>query len=79
VNSRRGADGDGSRELEQLIASAAVAERLGLNIGTVANWRLRGIGPPWIRLSRRAVRYRVRDLDAWIARNVRTSTRRATA
>jgi predicted DNA-binding transcriptional regulator AlpA len=36
--------------------------------------RYRGDGPPFVKISARAVRYRKVDLDAWAAERVRTST-----
>lgn len=45
---------------------AAVAERLGVHPGTLANWRTRGVGPKYIRCVG-GVRYRVADVDAWLA------------
>lgn len=41
---------------------------------TLQQWRQRGEGPPYVRVSSRCVRYRVRDLEAWAAGLVRTST-----
>lgn len=36
--------------------------------------RLTGDGPAFIRISSRAIRYRVRDLDEWVEARKRTST-----
>jgi len=33
---------------------------------TMQNWRYRGGGPPYIRISHRCVRYLKVDLDAWL-------------
>ena len=34
---------------------------------TAQRWRTTGGGPPWIRLGRRKVIYRVRDVEEWLA------------
>lgn len=43
-----------------------LARRLGLAPITVQQQRARGDGPPFFRVGR-SVRYRVRDVEAWIA------------
>jgi predicted DNA-binding transcriptional regulator AlpA len=55
---------------DQLVTPPAVAARLGLKVGTLNQWRRRGKGPPWIAVSRKAVRYRACDVEAWIKRAV---------
>lgn len=52
---------------DRLLTQSQTAEYLALSERTLEGWRLRGEGPPFVRLSRNAVRYRLRDLDAWIA------------
>ena len=53
---------------EALLTTLQAADYMGLKPGTLETWRWeRGTdGPPYIRLSRRAVRYRRSDLDAWL-------------
>ena len=41
---------------------------------TLENWRYRGGGPKYIRLSPRAVRYRLSDLEAWVLSCQRNNT-----
>jgi predicted DNA-binding transcriptional regulator AlpA len=53
---------------EQAAALLAVEPR------TLEAWRLKGGGPQFVRLSRRCVRYRPADLEAWIAARVAAST-----
>jgi predicted DNA-binding transcriptional regulator AlpA len=43
---------------------AGAAEKLGVSTGTLANWRWRGYGPPFLKIGRR-VEYRVSDIEAW--------------
>jgi predicted DNA-binding transcriptional regulator AlpA len=52
------------------------ARRVGLSVSTLNKLRLAGGGPRYAKLGR-AIRYRVADLDAWIAANLRASTSEA--
>jgi predicted DNA-binding transcriptional regulator AlpA len=56
---------------EDLLKPGRAAELLGISKSTLQSWRLAGTGPRFIRISARAVRYRLRDLEAWIARRER--------
>lgn len=49
------------------------AVRLGLNPGTLRHQRIRGSGPPFVKFGR-SVRYRLADLDAYMAVRVVSST-----
>ena len=52
---------------EQLLDTVQAADYLGLKPGTLETWRWDARrGPAFIRLSKRAVRYRRSDLDAWL-------------
>ena len=62
------------RPAAPLLDENAVAARLGLSVRTLRNWRVRGVGPRFIRLSRRAVRYAQADVDAWLAARTVCST-----
>jgi hypothetical protein len=42
------------------------AERIGLAAGTLEKMRVRGDGPPYLRLSPRRVVYAVDTLDSWV-------------
>jgi hypothetical protein len=54
-------------QLAQIVVSERVAaEAIGCHPDTLRNWRRAGIGPPWIRMGPRAIRYPVKDLRAWI-------------
>lgn len=44
-----------------LLTAAEVAAVLGVNLRTLTRWRARGIGPRWVRVGDRLVRY---DADA---------------
>ena len=56
-----------------LIDTRQAAEALGMSPDTLALWRSKGEGPPFVKLGR-AVRYRRADLDAWVAEQLCTST-----
>ena len=51
--------------LDSLIPETAAAQFLGYTVRALQNWRLRGGGPAFIKVSSRSVRYRRRDLIEW--------------
>ncbi len=53
-------------ELPQLMTDVQVAELTGLKIQTLANWRCRRVGPPFVRLGNRTVRYNREAILEWI-------------
>ncbi len=57
-----------------LLRPAQVAEILGQQPATLATWRRKGGGPPFIRLSAIVVRYPADELDRWLAERTATST-----
>lgn len=59
---------------EQLLTAAQASDLLAMSQGALAQMRYLGTGPKFIKLSKRAVRYRPADLDAWIERSVHTRT-----
>ena len=57
------------------LTPAQAAEVLGCAVQTLAHWRCKGNGPPYVCLGPRMVRYLVTDLDAWRnGRRVRHTT-----
>ncbi|MBI1418198.1 MAG: helix-turn-helix domain-containing protein [Limimaricola sp.] len=53
----------------------AAADTLCYTVRALQNWRHRGGGPRFIKVSARSIRYRRRDLLEWIeARTVRTTS-----
>jgi hypothetical protein len=44
---------------------ATAAEKIGVTIGTLANWRWKGIGPAFYAVSG-MIRYADDEIDAWI-------------
>lgn len=57
-----------------LLTEQAASKRLAVEARTLQQWRVTGSGPPFVRVSRRCVRYRISDLDAWIAERIKRST-----
>lgn len=59
--------------LSSALTTPQAAKYLGLSPTTLEKYRGSGCGPRYIQLGR-AIRYRLKDLDAWLDQNVRTST-----
>jgi predicted DNA-binding transcriptional regulator AlpA len=59
---------------EPLLTTAQAAAVLGFHPSYLAKARLTGSGPPYLKIGGRSVRYRPRDLDAWLADKARVST-----
>lgn len=57
-----------------LLTPNQVARQLGVTRTTLESWRLRGGGPKFVRVSKRCIRYRRQDIQAWIEERIRTST-----
>ena len=62
--------------IEPLLTVAQAAKVLGLSISTLNKWRLTGGGPTFVKYPT-AVRYRLSDLQAFIAANLCNSTSEA--
>ena len=50
---------------DTLINEVEAAKFIGYTVRALQNWRVRGGGPVFIKVSARSVRYRRRDLIAW--------------
>lgn len=62
-------------EPDPLLTPQVMADRLGVSVKTLERWRLQGEGPPFVRVSRKVIRYRASDLAVFINRQlVPTST-----
>lgn len=57
-----------------LLSERDAASQLGLTPRTLQSWRIKGGGPPFVRVSSRCIRYRPEDLATWAAERLRTST-----
>ncbi|WP_373460369.1 helix-turn-helix transcriptional regulator [Pseudokordiimonas caeni] len=58
----------------RLIGEKEAASYLGFSVRALQNWRVRGGGPKFVKISARAVRYRYSDLDAWTENRLVIST-----
>lgn len=59
---------------KNLLDTREAAEVLRLSPKTLECFRVTGGGPIYVKLSRKAVRYRVSDLENWISQRLRSST-----
>lgn len=59
---------------EALVPPAALAEFLGTTTGALAQMRYRGVGPKFIKLGGKAIRYRESDVSAWLDQQTRQQT-----
>lgn len=57
-----------------LLTPVQAADMLGVSHRLLERWRGSGDGPQFVRLSRKSIRYRVEDLDAFVAGSLRAST-----
>jgi len=60
--------------LETLLTEKEVARITSLSIASVRRWRLRGEGPPFVRINS-SIRYQPSDVASWIASRPRGGTR----
>ncbi len=63
-----------NEDLDSLVRQEGAAIILGVTPRCLENWRHRGGGPNFIRISARCIRYRRSDINKWIEERVRTST-----
>ena len=54
-----------------LINEQAAARHLGFSKRFLQARRLKGEGPQFVRISKRAVRYRIKDLEKWVEDRIR--------
>ena len=51
-----------------------VAKLIGVNVKTLRNWRVRGLGPKYLKYHNKLVRYRLAEIISWQESNLRRST-----
>jgi predicted DNA-binding transcriptional regulator AlpA len=61
-------------ERDRLMLEREAAALLGYSPRALQNWRLRGGGPVFVKVSGRSIRYQNSDLMAWIAAKRRART-----
>ena len=49
----------------KLLTPPELADLLGIPEATLAQWRYRHVGPPYVKVGRH-IRYRVEDIEAWV-------------
>ena len=59
---------------QEILLTHEAAERVKLSASSLEKARVRGDGPPFIRLGSRRVGYLATDLDRWLESRRRTST-----
>jgi predicted DNA-binding transcriptional regulator AlpA len=62
---------------EQLLNETQAADILCYSVRALQNWRHRGGGPRFVKVSARSVRYRYSDLVAWIELRTVSNTSQA--
>lgn len=60
--------------LDQLLNEHEAARMLGFTVRALQNWRVRGGGPQFVKISKRSVRYQRRDLLAWVNKHMKSNT-----
>ena len=55
-----------SSDLVCLLTEAETARFLSVSPDTLRKWRVRGAGPPYVRLETRLIRYQLPQLRAWL-------------
>jgi predicted DNA-binding transcriptional regulator AlpA len=73
ANSQLG-DAESRDHLDRLIGENEAAAFLGYSVRALQNWRVRGGGPRFVKVSARSIRYRRRDLIAWSEAHLRAHT-----
>lgn len=63
-----------SAQLSPLMTETQAAEYLSLTNRALQAWRCQGRGPRFVKISARAVRYRLEDLERWVEERLRRST-----
>jgi len=59
---------------DSMIDEKRAADFLGYSVRALQNWRVRGGGPDFAKISARSIRYRRRDLIAWVEARIVSST-----
>ena len=62
-----------TRGLDRLLLPGELAELFQVEVKTLEAWRSRGLGPRFVKLGGREVRYRPRDVLEWLEKRVCSS------
>ena len=63
-----------TNDLDQLLTEKEAAELICYTQRALQNWRVRGGGPKYVKVSARSIRYQRRDVLAWIDARKRGNT-----
>jgi len=63
-----------TENLDQLLTEKEAAALICYSQRALQNWRLRGGGPDYVKVSARSIRYQRRDVLNWIAERKRNHT-----
>ncbi len=63
-----------SHDEDALLTEQQAATLLNVNPRTLQKWRINGGGPLFVRISRRCIRYRPKDVRNWAQHRVKSST-----
>ncbi len=58
----------------EVLDTRTAAKHCGLSKPTLERYRLTGDGPAFLKIGRKCVRYRLEDLNDWLASRLRKST-----
>ena len=64
------------KKAQELLDTSELADLLTNKSNTIEGWRIKGVGPRYIKIGR-LVRYRIEDVEAWLEAQARTSTSQA--
>jgi hypothetical protein len=64
--------------LDRLIDEQTAAAFIHYSVRALQNWRLRGGGPRYVRVSSRSIRYRRRDLTDWAEHLLQSNSSKGT-
>ncbi len=73
TNTTAGASPAPSTNPDRLLTEMELEAEDGFNHRTLQAWRVRGGGPKYLKIGR-SVRYRRKDIEAWLASKIRRST-----
>jgi predicted DNA-binding transcriptional regulator AlpA len=59
---------------EKMLTTAEVAQKLEVSVRTLEHWRQRRVGPEYVRMGKRMIRYPAMALDDYIARGGEQTT-----
>jgi predicted DNA-binding transcriptional regulator AlpA len=52
-----------------VLTAKETSQEYGIPEPTLTDWRYKSLGPPYVRLGPKSIRYRRRDIEAWLEAN----------